>query len=396
MLPFVATDDWLAADADAGDGGSLFWYVVRTLRDARWPIAGVSVLAALIAAGVSLLLPVRYAAEARVLLPGSGGGGLSALIGDLSPVGGALLGGGAKDYNRYLAILTSRSVQDAVVDRFGLVRRYRMADRPDPRGEARAELSSRTKFAVDLKYDFLSISVLDGSPEVSASIVNFYVEELNRRNELLSAQNASGQRRYIEERYAEAELALDSARAEMRVFQETNGVVEVPAMAEAIMTSLADARAEVVRAEVEFQAMRAQYGDENPQVAAARDVAAAARSAQERLIAGQDQGMPVALRRLPALAAEYGRIYQAVLTHTKILEATRPILEQARFAEEQERIAVQVLDVATPPVLKAQPQRTVIVVVTTLSVTLLAMLAALAFAWLRRNRAYLASQLGAG
>jgi uncharacterized protein involved in exopolysaccharide biosynthesis len=166
-------------------------------------------------------------------------------------------------------------------------------------------------------------------------------------------------------------------------------------MAEAMMSSLADARAEVVRAEVEYEALRAQFGDDNPQVAAAQDVAEAARNAQQQLIAGQDAGMPVALRRLPALGAEYSRLYQGVLTQTKILEVTRPLLEQARFAEEQERIAVQVLDRAVPPAIKSKPQRTVIVLVSGFSAFVLALTLSVAYEWLRRNRARLAANLRA-
>jgi uncharacterized protein involved in exopolysaccharide biosynthesis len=393
--PFVGQDSWErdVGEADLQPPTSLFWFVVGALRRHRWMIVSLTALGAVASVVVALVLPVQYGAVARVLLPTSGSGGLSALIGDLSPVGGALLGGGAKDYNRYLAILTSRSLQDAVVNRFDLIERYETANKRDPMGYARAELADRTTFEVDLEYDFLSISVLDEDRQTSADMVNFYVSELNRRNQELSAQNASGQRRYVETRYAEAELALDSVRAEMQRFQEANGVVEVPAMAEALMTSLADARAEVVRAEVEYEALRAQFGDDNPQVQAARDVVDAARRAQGELIAGQDASMPVALRRLPALGAEYSRLYQELLTQTKIIEATRPILEQARFAEEQERIAVQVLDRAVPPVLKARPQRMLLVAVVTLSAFLLAMIMAVILAWLKQNRVRLAELL---
>jgi tyrosine-protein kinase Etk/Wzc len=374
---------------------STFWLAAGAIRRARWFIAGMTALAVAGSVALALVLPVQYAASARVLLPESGGGGLSALIGDLSPVGGALLGGGAKDYSRYLAILTSRSMGDAVVRRFDLVRRYDKAEDRDPAGAARLELSNRTGFEVDLRYEYLSITVLDEDPRRAAEITNFYVDELNRRNQELTAQNAGGQRLYIEERYGEAERALDSLRAEMQRFQEANGVVELPAMAEAMIASLATARGEVARAEVEYEALRAQYGDDNPQVQAARDVLQAMRRTQQDLISGRDDALPIPMRRLPALGNEYARIYQEVLTQTKIIEATRPLLEQARFAEEQERMAVQVLDRATPPLIKAKPQRAVLVLITTFSAFVVAVCVALAFAWLRRNRARLASQLRA-
>jgi uncharacterized protein involved in exopolysaccharide biosynthesis len=374
---------------------SLFWFSARAITRYRWFVVGFSALAAVAAVVVALLLPVQYTAQARVLLPFSSGGGLSALIGGLSPVGGAILGSGAKDYNRYLAILTSRSLQDQVVERFDLVQRYGTDDERDPMGAAREELTKRTVLEVDMKYDFLTIAVRDADPRRAAQMANFLVDELNVRNQQLSSQSAGGQRRYVEARYREAELALDSLRAEMQRFQEANGVVELPAMAEALITSLASARAELARAEVEYQALRAQYGDDNPQVQAARDVYTALQRTQDDLLSGRDRTIPVPMQRLPALSNEYGRLYQDVLVQTKIMEVTRPLLEQARFAEEQERMAVQVLDRAVPPVLKSHPQRAVIVIVTTFSAFMLALLMAVAYEWLRRNRAYLASRFRA-
>lgn len=374
---------------------SLLWPAVGVLLRSRLLVIGATALVAVAAVVISLLLPVWYAGTARVLLPEGGGGSLSALIGDLSPIGATLLGGGASSYNRYLALLTSRTAMEQAVDRFDLVRVYDLEDEDYPREAAIEELVDNLSFEVDLQYEFLEITTLDRDPERAAALTNFLIEELNRQNQELSVQNAALYRRYVEARYAEAEAELDSLRGEMRAFQETHGVVELPAMTEAFLEAAAAQRAQVAEVEIQYEALRAQYGADNPQVQAARDVAEAARRSEESLLGGGEAVMPVPLRSLPALGSEYARIYQSLLIQAEIIETTRPFLEQARFEEQRERTAVQVVDRATPPVLKAKPKRSVVVVVTTLSGFLLVVLFVLLRHWLWRNRSRIARELQA-
>jgi uncharacterized protein involved in exopolysaccharide biosynthesis len=130
-------------------------------------------------------------------------------------------------------------------------------------------------------------------------------------------------------------------------------------------------------------------------VQAARDVVMAARAAEQRLLGGAEAVMPVPLRDLPALGSEYARLYQELLIQAEILKTTRPLLEQARFEEQRERTAVQVVDQAVPPALKAKPRRSILVIVTTLSAFLLVVLFVVARDWLWRNRERIARELQA-
>ena len=72
----------------------------------------------------------------------------------------------------------------------------------------------------------------------------------------------------------------------------------------------------------------------------------------------------------------------------KILEFVAPMLEQARFEEQKQREALQVVDRAVPPVKKYKPRRSIIVVAATLSATILAIIFSLTLNWWRVNRSY--------
>lgn len=369
-------------------GRSAFWSSLAILHRRRWLILAVTVLTAIASVVVSLQLPLWFAATTRVLPPeGGSGGGLSALIGDLSPIASSLMGGGGGDYGRYLAILSSRSIQEAAVNRFDLVRVYETEGERDPTGEAIRELMANTDTEVDMETDALDITVLDQDPRRAAQIANFLVSELNRRNEALGLEGASRFRSYVESRYEEIELAMDSSLSAMTAFQERNGVIELPTMAQGLMQAVAQQQAEISRIEVQYEALLSELGPENPQVVAARRALETARQGQSDLLGGREAVMPVATDRLPAVAGEYARLYQEVLIQQALMEEARPLLEQARFDEERERVAVQVVDEAVPPLRKAKPKRAYIVLgATGTALVLSALLVLLIDVWKRRRR----------
>lgn len=357
------------------------WYVAGALYRYRRLIAGITVVATVAAVVVSLLLPRWYMATARVLAPEAGlGGGLASLIGNLSPLASSVFGaaGSTGGYTRHLAILQSQSMADALIEEFDLLRRYDVEGRPNPREAATRKLRKNFQVGVDTEYNYLWIRAYARDPEEAARMANFAVEELNRRHQELTAQQASRFRAYVERRYAEAEERLDAALTAMQRFQEERGVLELPSVVQGLLESAARQRAELARLEIEYEALRAQYGPDNPRVQLAAQALATARRAQRDLLSGREVLLPVPLRELPATAGEYARLYQELVLQRTLLEQARPLLEQARFDEERERVAVQVLDTATPPERKARPRRAVIVVTVAVSALLLACFLALA------------------
>lgn len=358
------------------------WWVAAVLWRARWWLIVVALAAGGIAAYVAVGMPNWYHSETRVLLPESGGSGLAGLAESVVPGASALIGGG-DDYTRYRAILTSRTVSERIVNRFGLIEQYSVADSPDPMGKAISELQGHTQFEVSLEYNYLAVHVLDKNPRRAAQMADQYVAELNDENIRLMSGSAAENRAFLETRLREAETALDSVQNAMQSFMERNKVVGLEEQAAALVQALGTAQAQVAEAEIRFEAIRSEFGPEAPEYAAAAAVLRTARGQVTRLTGGGDALMPVPMQRLPAVGRQYAEIQQEVVTQTKILQTIRPLYEQARLTERRDANAVQVIDPATVPVNKAEPKRTVIVVASALSALILAATLALALALLR-------------
>jgi uncharacterized protein involved in exopolysaccharide biosynthesis len=374
------------ATARQARGEDALWRTAAVLAF-RWRlIAGVTVCAAVLSIVVSLLMPNWYRASARLLLPEGGGGLNAALLRNLPTAASALLGvGGGGDYMRYRSILTSRSVMTAAVDEFDLIRVYEREGSRAPLEDTIDDLHDNTEFEIDLEFQFLEVAAFDKSPERAAALANFFVRKLNELNSKLAAQNASNYRSYIEQRYFESLAQMDSLLSRGTRFQREYGIYDLPAQTASFFQQVGELRAQALAAEIQHEVARNRLGPDNTEVQALSDLARAANGKYREALEGSERLLPVAQSDVPEVARTYAELELQRSIQVAILEILGPMYEQARLQEEQKTEAVQVVDYAVPPALKARPKRSVIVILATLSAFLLTLVYVLVHAWLARN-----------
>jgi len=380
------TEEMIARDA--------WWSMLGTLYRRRRFIVAVTGFVAVASVIISLLLPKWYESSARVIIPSSGSsGGLSALIGNLDPTAAAFLGAVGGDYLRYLAILSSNTMKDRVIDRFNLMDVYETRESVTPIRDTRKALDENLSYEIDVEFDFLSISVLDQDPVRAAEMANFVVDELNLMNIDLSTESATRYRLFVERRYNETIANLDSSMAALQEFQQKHGLVQLEQQSAAFLEVLAQYRAITFEAEIEYEGLVLDFGENNPTVRSARNRIEAGRAKEQALMDGKDPLMPIAFADLPEVGRGYAQAVREVKIYERIIEYARPVLEQAIFEEQRETPAVQVLDRATVPEWKTKPKRALIVIGATLSAFILVMVYVILIDWLRRNRAYFRSRI---
>jgi tyrosine-protein kinase Etk/Wzc len=367
--------------------------VVLALSDlwaARKLVIGFTAAVAIIAVAITLMLPNWYKAEARVLPPESSGGSsiAAAMLRNLPGAAAAFLGSSGGDYSRYLTILTSRRLLDEVIEEYNLRELYDVEDSRFPQENARRQLLKNVDFRIDNKYDFLSIEVADKSPERAASMANFIVNQLNVINAELTSENAGNYRRFVEGRYHRSLEAVDSLLDASQAFQQQFGIIDVPSQATGFYEQLGAMRAEVVKAEIQYEALREQYGDDNPQTQAARAVVSSANRKYQEALSGSEVVLPVPMAEMPSVVRRYADLERARIMESRILEVIAPLYEQARFDEEREVQAVQVVDFAAAPERKDRPKRMTLVIVATMSALVAIVFFAVVRAWMRRNRSH--------
>src|SRR5690606_20173841 len=289
--------------------------------------------------------------------------------------------------------LTSRTMLEAVVDSFDLVTVYETADSDFPREKAISMLEDNAEFEIDMEFDFLSISVLDRDPQRAADMANFFVRRLNVMNANLSTEGASNYRRSLERRYLEARAAMDSVLNATQEFQQAYGVFDLPTQTQAFFQQIGMLRQSMLEAEIQYEALRAQYGADNAQVRAMREVVDAANRKYSAALAGQERLLPVPQGSVPEVGREFVELEMERTIQRNILEVLGPLYEQARFQEERDLQAVQVDDEAIPPVKKAKPKRSIICILATLSAFFLSAGFVLVYEWWRRHHTTILQRL---
>ncbi len=372
------------------------WEYVGTLFRWRRTIIGITGLVAILSIVLSLLMTNWYAASARLLSPESSGTNplSAALASNLASAASAFLGGGNGDYLRYKTILSSRTMYERVVDEFDLVSVYETEESLSPRDAAIRILAENTAYPIDEEDEYLSVVVLDTDPQRAADMANYIVSQLNVRNSELASQDAGNYRRFVEARYKETLSRLDSLKDKTQAFQEANQVFNLESQATAFLEQVASLRAESYALEIEYEALKQQYGTENPRVRAARNAMETANRKGDEVLAGGGEVLPVARGDFPEVMRTYVELEQEMRIQKSILEIIAPMFEQARFQEERKYEAVQVVDKAVAPIDKAKPKRSLIVIGATLSGFLLSLLFVLVMDWWQRKGGYILQRIG--
>jgi uncharacterized protein involved in exopolysaccharide biosynthesis len=322
---------------------------------------------------VSLLLPIRYEAKVVLLPPQQNSSIGSALIGQLGNLGSlgslaSLAGGGLGLKNpadMYVSLLTSRTVEDAMIERFGLMKEYRVKLMSD----TRKELERRTTAIAGAKDGLIRITIEDRDPKRAAELANGYVEEFRKLSASLAITEAARRRLFFEQQVQQAKDKLTEAEEAMAKTQQATGVLQIDSQARALIESAAVLRGQVVAKEVQIEGMRSFATDDNPGLILARQELAALQSQLDHLAGSQnDKGSDINLSkgRVTQSGMEYLRRFRDLKYQETVFELLAKEFEVAKLDEAREGAIVQVVDAAVPPDKKSSPHRTLIVLATTI------------------------------
>jgi len=344
------------------------------------------VLAALVLAIiVSFLLPVRYEAQV-VLLPPQQNSSMSSML--MSQLGGlsslaSLAGGGLNLKNpvdMYVSLLTSRTVEDAMIQRFGLMAEYREKRLSD----ARKEFESRTSAVAGTKDGMIRITVEDRDPKRAAELANGYVDEFRKLSASLAITEAARRRLFFESQLQQAKNDLADAEEAMKKMEQTTGVLQIDSQARSLIESAAILRGQVVAKEVQIQGMRSFAAEDNPELILAKQELASLQSQLQQLAGSHndaDSDIILSRGKVTASGLDYIRRLREVKYRETIFELLAKEFEMAKLDEAREGSIIQVVDSGVVPDKRSSPHRLLIIA----GSTILAFLVAIFWVMLREG-----------
>jgi tyrosine-protein kinase Etk/Wzc len=342
---------------------SLMTALLLIVKNRRF-IAKITLGVALVAAIISLLLPFRYTASTTILPPqqgGSAGAALMAQLGNLGSVASLAGGLGAlKNPNDLqVALLKSRTVEDAMVDRFGLMQLYHRKYKSD----TRKKLESHVDIDNGSKDGLIHISVTDSSAQRAADMANAYVEEFKKFTATLAVTEASQRRLFFEQQLAQAKDNLAKAEEELKATEQKTGLIQLDAQARAAIQLIADLRAQVAAKEAQINAMRSYATGENAEMQLAERELAGLR-AQEEKMGAASEGTTNALipkGNMQDSQIQFVRKIRDVKYYETIFDLLARQYEVAKVDEARQGSVVQTVDRAIVPDKRSFPLRSLIV-----------------------------------
>ncbi len=339
------------------------------LAERKRTILWVTAVFAIAAVVVSLLLPKRYTATVTLLPPQqntSMGAALASQIGNLGGMA-ALAGGslGLKNPNdMFVAMLQSRTVEDAMVQHFGLMQEYRERYLSD----ARKAFEGHTAVDGNGKDGMIHISVEDSNPQRAAELANGYVDEFRDLSQHLAISEASQRRLFFQQELEKAKNTLANAEEALEQTEQKTGVIQPDSQERALIDSAAALRAQITSREVQIQGMQTYATGENSQVIQAQQELEGLKAQLAKLggsEASASDEFVVPKGRVPAVGMEYVRKLRDVKYSEAMFDLLARQYEVAKLDEAKEGSLIQVVDPAVTPERRSFPKRGLIVIVST-------------------------------
>jgi uncharacterized protein involved in exopolysaccharide biosynthesis len=340
--------------------------LARRKRLILWFTLGAAVLAAI----VSLLIPNRYTAATVVLPPSQSSSVSSALLSQLGGAAGgagalASLAGGSLGIKNpgemYVSFFRSRTVEDSVIQRFGLMGRYRKKNMSD----ARKAFEKHSSVVLGVKDGLIRVGVEDWDPKLAAEIANGYVDEFRKLSATLAITEAAQRRLFFEQQLLEARGNLTAAEEAMKSTEQSTGVLQIDSQARALIESAASLRGQAVAKQVQIQAMRTFASEDNPDLIVAKRQLAELQAQLNKLAGQESDQFIVPKGKAPEAGMEYLRKLRDVKYNETIYELIAKQFELAKLDEARQGAIVQVADKAVVPDKKSYPPRTIMVLLLT-------------------------------
>ncbi len=241
-----------------------------------------------------------------------------------------------------MAILRSRRITATLVERFDLMKVYKLK-RVEP---AIRQLQERSSFKLG-ESGTVIVRVEDRDPKRAADLANAFAEELDRFNREIRMTKGRRTRLFVEKRLDDTRVGLVKAEEALRRYGEQHRTVVLSTDQLSSVESAARLFASQVTLEVQLGVAR-QYASDS--------------STEIRRLRQQLNEVNRLIGALPDLGLELVRLVRTVKIQEQVFALLSAQYEESRITEARDVSTVEVLDRAEPPDRRIWPRRGLLIV----------------------------------
>jgi uncharacterized protein involved in exopolysaccharide biosynthesis len=306
----------------------------------------------------TLFLPVWYKSTVVILPPESSSGAFSSLgmLGGFNL--GGLLGGG-EDQNRVLSILKSRSLLEAVANKYNFVERYGVDNMEDAIEAIEGNIDITLHEEMQISFSFW-----DEDQDQVSEITNYFIQCLDSINVALSTKKGKENRIFIEQRIENILNSLKILEKELTNFMEEEGILSLPDQVSVGVQSAAELKAQIMTKQIELAIAKGTYETNSAIIKQLNNELNSYKSTYNEFFQDSEgQKLLPNFTKIPKLGIKFATIERQIKYYIKVIEFLGPEYESAKIEEAKTISTIQVLDKAVRPEWKDKPKRARIVLI---------------------------------
>jgi len=332
------------------------------LGQEKWTLIVVTFLAALTGVVVSLITPASYVTRTSIMpsQQSTGGGGFAGM-GSLAGLGGlgalsSMAAGTKSSDEMYIALMRSQSVQSELIEQFKLKERYGAKSTE----EARLALTLNVAIWADKKSGMLFVDAQDKDAMFAAQLANAHVIELNVILSRLAVTEAQQRRAYYEQQIVKTQSKIPQLELEFKDAQKSSGL-EVASL----LSEVGTLPGQIAAKELQLQVLSRFATGQNPDLKRLATEISALRAQMARYELSKTGPKTIDSSK-PGQLAETKKInyvqkatqaYNTLKIQEALLDGYVKHLELAKVDEAKEGPAVEIVDEARAPEMRAKPER---------------------------------------
>jgi tyrosine-protein kinase Etk/Wzc len=264
--------------------------------------------------------------------------------------------------NLYLAILKSKKLEFEVIQKFDLVKVYRLdKGKKVFLEDVTKALEKHIKFGI---YDegTLFIQVTDSSPQRAADMANFIAGTLDEIYKDLSVETARNRRIFLEERLDAVKKDLSLSEDSLALFQIENGLVDIDQQTKMSIEVGALSEARLKAAELDLNIAKKIYLNDDQKIKEMEMNIAEIKNQRDNLTRVRETDLLIPLKIAPKIGVTFFRLKRNLRIQELLFELITQQFEMAKIEESKTTPHVQILDKAFPPQKRSKPKRRNIVI----------------------------------
>jgi tyrosine-protein kinase Etk/Wzc len=370
---------------------------MRILLARRWVLVRFVGIASFVAVLLSLIGPQTYRAQVTLLPEESKVFSLPSMLQDATGMD-LISGVGKREGLIFLEMLKSRSVGEGIVRQCDLVRKWKFDRLPAAEGveQSLLALKKRAKFEkteggiivveVSVGTTFLpSAAQRRRTAEDAAAIANAYADQLNRVNQEKATSRARAVRIYLEDQIRATETRLKAESDSLVRMQLKDRAIAIEEQTKEAIRTAGELQGQIIATEMQLDILRRTRLPENSEIRTIESKLQELRRQYSKLEYGGSSGtagsgragetgggtesddskdFSLAFAALPAIAQQQAALMRDLAVQQTVYELLNQQYYRAKIQETGDVPSLMILDRAIPPVYRAWPKRSILVIST--------------------------------